>query len=97
MGVNMGRAYNMKRRMFHKNNFGTETFASAYSGQAGIIKYLPFNPKFADLTGSYLNQDSPEGLDPSNMMTFVDSYVPYLSNDDSPRRIMTNGIKRTVN
>lgn len=87
MGINMSRAFNMKRRMFNQNNLGTETFATAYSGQAGIIKYLPFNPKFADLTGRYLNQDTPKGLDPSNMSTFVDAFVPYLTYDDSPRRI----------
>ncbi|MGL5715358.1 MAG: hypothetical protein ACRCX2_20235 [Paraclostridium sp.] len=91
MGVNMNRAYNMKRRMFNENNLGTETFATAYSGQAGIIKYLPFNPKIKDLTGTYEGQDTPEGLTDSNLNTFVDSYVPYLSFDDSPRRLMVNG------
>lgn len=90
-GINMQRAFTMNTRAFNKNNFGTETMGTAYSGQAGITKYLPFNPVVSDLTGEYEHHDSPEGLNASNWSTFAESYVPYMSNDHIARVIMFNG------
>lgn len=90
-GINVLRAYNMNTRAFNQNNFGTETMGTAYSGQAGVVKYLPFNPTINDLTGEYEHHDSPEGLNASNWSTFGESYVPYMLNDHIPRVIMFNG------
>lgn len=90
-GINVLRAFNMNTRAFNQNNFGTETMGTAYSGQAGVVKYLPFNPTINDLTGEYEHHDSPEGLNASNWSTFGESYVPYMLNDHIPRVIMFNG------
>ena len=90
-GINVLRAFNMNTRAFNKNNFGAETMGTAYSGQAGVVKYLPFNPTINDLTGEYEHHDNPDGLNASNWSTFGESYVPYMLNDHIPRVIMFNG------
>ena len=90
-GINNERAYNMKRRMMTKTNLGTETVATPYSSNAGITKQLPFNPTFKDLTGRYNITDNADDLNTSNMCTFADAFIPYLTYDDPNRRLMTNG------
>ena len=90
-GINEPRAFTLDIREFNKNNMGTETTATPYSGSAGVIKYLPMNPVVEDLTGQYETHDSPDGLSPSQYSSFVESYVPYLSHDHINRTIMVSG------
>ena len=69
---------------------GTETGGMAYSANAGITKYLPFNPITADMSGRYKHADNPKELKGSNIFSFVESYVPYINYDSNPRVIMAN-------
>lgn len=91
MGINEPRAFTLDVRAFNPNNLGTETTATSYSGTAGITKHLPFNPVINDVTGSYEYHESVDTLDPSNLHSFVESYVPYASSDHIVRRIMMSG------
>lgn len=90
VGINEERAYSMDRRLFHKNNLGMETMYSAYSANSGIKKGLPYNPMLTDLTGAF-SQNAAIDLQPSNMLSFVESTNPYLIYDSPPRIIMANG------
>lgn len=89
-GTNEERAYKNTTRMFNENNMGTETGGMAYSANAGITKYLPFNPITADMSGRYNHADNPNELKGSNIFSFVESYVPYINYDSNPRVIMAN-------
>lgn len=89
-GTNEERAYKNTTRMFNENNMGTETGGMAYSANAGITKYLPFNPITADMSGRYKHADNPKELKGSNIFSFVESYVPYINYDSNPRVIMAN-------
>lgn len=91
MGINEPRAFTTDVRAFNPNNLGTETTATSYSGNAGVTKHLPFNPVINDVTGSYEYHPDVSTLDPSNLHSFVESYVPYSSSDHIVRRIMMSG------
>lgn len=90
-GINEPRAFTLDVRAFNKNNIGTETTSTPYSGTAGVIKYLPMNPVIEDLTGQYESHDTPNGLGAAQYSSFVESYVPYLSHDHINRTIMVSG------
>ena len=93
-GINDERSYNQERRLFAEHNVGTETRSTAYSANAGIKKFLPFNPVIADATGNY-NSATPEeaakDFNPSNMYSFVESLVPYIDSDHINRVLMVSG------
>lgn len=91
MGINEPRAITTEVRAFNPNNFGTETTATSYSGTAGVTKHLPFNPVLTDLTGAYEHHDTAKNLNPSQLYSFVESYVPYAASDHIVRRIMMSG------
>lgn len=93
-GVNEARSYTMERRLFAEHNYGTETRSTAYSANAGVKKFLPFNPVISDGTGSYESKDvseMKEELNPSNMYSFVESLIPYVDSDHVNRVIMASG------
>lgn len=90
-GINEPRAYTNNVRMFNKNNYGTETCATAYSGNAGIVKYLPVNPVVTNLSGDYEHHDSANDLESSNLMAFSDAYIPYTRFNHCARRLMQSG------
>lgn len=90
-GINEPRAYTNNVRMFNKNNYGTETCATAYSGNAGIVKYLPVNPTVTNLSGDYEHHDTAEDLDASNLSAFSDAYIPYTRFNHCARRLMQSG------
>lgn len=90
-GINEPRAYTNNVRMFNQNNYGSETCATAYSGNAGIVKYLPVNPTVTNLAGDYEHHDGPEGLDAANLSAFSDAYVPYTRYNHCARRLMQSG------
>ena len=90
-GINEPRAYNNNVRMFNENNYGVETCATAYSGNAGIVKYMPFNPTVTNLSGDYEHHDSAEDLDSSSLMGFSDAYTPYTRFNHCARRLMLSG------
>lgn len=90
-GINEPRAFTLDVRAFNQNNIGSETTATPYSGTAGVIKYLPYNPVIADLTGQYEHHDTHDDVDPSQYSSFVESYIPYLSSDHINRTIMVSG------
>lgn len=90
-GINEPRAFTLDVRAFNRNNIGTETTSTPYSGSAGVIKYLPMNPVLEDLTGQYETHDNPEEMGASQYSSFVESYVPYLSHDHINRVVMVSG------
>ena len=90
-GINEPRAYTLDVRAFNRENIGTETTATPYSGSAGVIKYLPANPVIEDLTGQYEHHNDHGELSPSQYSSVVESYVPYLANDHINRVVMVSG------
>ena len=90
-GINEERAYNVRLRMFNKNNFGTETCGTSYNRNAGITKQLPFDATVKDLTGEYEHHDTAKDLTNASADGFIDAFVPYSSSDHAVRRLMQYG------
>lgn len=90
-GLNNDRAYNAQARFFNEHSKGTETIATPYSKNAGVIKNLPFNPTINSVTGEYQPVESMDQLNPSNYLSFSESYVAYSSHGHVNRQMMTSG------
>lgn len=91
MGTNNSRAFDTTLRMFHENNIGTETASTPYSGEAGVTKTLPVNPSIDSLSGEYKHITMEEAYnDPSKVLSFIESYVPYLYHDHINRTMMAD-------
>lgn len=89
-GLNSEGAFKMSIRKFDPKSIGTQTCGTAYSGEAGVWKVLPFNPAIKDITGSYAPVTNADDLPISSQVSFVDSFVPYAYNDSAPRLLMAN-------
>ena len=89
-GLNMDGAFKMSIRKYDPKSIGTQTCGTAYSGEAGVWKVLPFNPTIKDITGSYDVVENADEAPISNQVSFVDSFVPYSYNDSAPRLLMCN-------
>lgn len=90
-GINEERAYSANVRMFNQNNYGAETCATPYGANAGITKYLPFDPAIANLSGEYEHHDSSKDLDAAAITAFSDAYTPYTRYNHCVRRLMQSG------
>lgn len=91
MGTNNSRAFDTTLRMFHENNIGTETAATPYSGEAGVTKTLPMNPTINSVSGEYKHITLDQAYeDPSKVLSFIESYVPYSYSDHINRAMMAN-------
>ena len=91
MGTNNSRAFDTTLRMFHDNNIGAETASTPYSGEAGVTKTLPVNPSIDSLSGEYKHLTMDEAYeDPSKVLSFIESYVPYLYYDHIIRAMMAD-------
>lgn len=91
MGTNNSRAFDTTLRMFHENNIGTETASTPYSGEAGVTKTLPVNPTIDSVSGEYKHISMDEAYeDPSRVLSFIESYVPYLYHDHVNRAMMAD-------
>lgn len=91
MGTNNSRAFDTTLRMFHENNIGTETASTPYSGEAGVTKTLPVNPTIDSVSGEYKHITMNEAYDdPSRVLSFIESYVPYLYHDHIIRAMMAD-------
>ena len=89
-GLNSEGAFKMSIRKFDPKSKGTQTCGTAYSGEAGVWKVLPFNPVIKDITGAYDAVENADDIPISSNVSFVDSYVPYAYNDSAPRLLMCN-------
>lgn len=90
-GTNNSRAFDTTLRMFHDNNIGAETASTPYSGEAGVTKTLPVNPSIDSVSGEYKQMDLNEAYDdPSKVLSFIESYVPYLYYDHIIRAMMAD-------
>lgn len=91
MGTNNSRAFDTTLRMFHENNIGTETASTPYSGEAGVTKTLPVNPTIDSVSGEYKHISMDEAYDdPSKVLSYIESYVPYLYHDHIIRAMMAD-------
>lgn len=91
LGTNQARAFSTTLRMYNDNNIGTETAATPYSGEAGVTKVLPMSPTIDSVTGEYKHLDAKDGYsDPSKVLSFIESYVPYLYYDHIIRGMMAD-------
>lgn len=91
MGTNNSRAFDTTLRMFHDNNIGAETASTPYSGEAGVTKTLPVNPSIDSISGEYKHLTMEEAYeDPSKVLSFIESYVPYLYHDHIIRAMMAD-------
>ena len=89
-GLNSEGAFKMSIRKFDPKSKGTQTCGTAYSGEAGVWKVLPFNPVIKDITGTYAPAETSDNIPISSQVSFVDSFVPYSFNDSAPRLLMCN-------